>query len=379
MENTPIKLKVNANNGIYQNIAFEIQADVSPIPATSQPITKEKIIEQLSKTGNTQFEFTNINVNLGNNLYIPKFSIFNELRRQALAKLEQIVKSKYEKNLKNLPFKKCNNHTLCLNYHISILLNELSAHMNYSTLSSVAKVYIPLQYFLNRCFKNVIENLCQNQNIYIYLPTITRKNYANILHTKLNNIVQAFSIKGFVISNLSQVEIVKNYHLEIVANYTLNVYNNETVNELKNLGIQTYTISPELDKSTINEVNKCATISSEIICYGYLPLMNCNYCLLGKSNKCYPECNQQCKNNFYYLRDRMGFLFKVVPDKIETVTTIYNSKITSIAPQGLNCDFIRLDFTKETIEEINEIITTYQSGNRIEGQNYTSGNLNREV
>ena len=115
MENTPIKLKVNANNGIYQNISFEIQADVSPIPATSQPITKEKIIEQLSKTGNTQFEFTNINVNLGNNLYIPKFSIFNELRRQALAKLEQIVKSKYEKNLKNLPFKKCNNHTLCLN------------------------------------------------------------------------------------------------------------------------------------------------------------------------------------------------------------------------------------------------------------------------
>lgn len=378
MENTPIKLKVTANNGIYQNISFEIQANVCPIPATSQPITKEKIIEQLSKTGNTQFEFTNINVNLGNRLYIPKFCIFNELRRQALEKLEQIVKSRYEKDLKNLPLKKSSNHTF-LNYQISILLSELSTHINYSTLSAVSKVYIPLHYFLEKSFKNVIENLCQNQNVYIYLPTITRKNYSNILHTMLNAIVQAFSIKGFVVSNLSQIEIVKNYHLEIVGNYTLNVFNSQTINELKDLGIQTYTISPELDKSTINEVNKCATISSEIICYGYLPLMNCNYCLLGKSNKCYPECNQQCKNNFYYLRDRMGFLFKVVPDKIETVTTIYNSKITSIAPQGLNCDFIRLDFTKETIEEINEIITTYQACNRIEGQNYTNGNLNREV
>ena len=75
----------------------------------------------------------------------------------------------------------------------------------------------------------------------------------------------------------------------------------------------------------------------------------------------------------------MGFLFEVVPDNIETVTTIYNSKITSISPLDLNCSFIRLDFWNEDIGEINSIINTYLEGKRIEGQNYTNGNMNREV
>lgn len=289
-----------------------------------------------------------------------------------------MAKSNYEKDLKNLHFNEWKAN-ISSNYQISILLNELSTNIDYNTLSSVAKVYIPLKYFLDENFKNAIETLSKNQNVYIYLPTITRKNYANILHTKLNVIVQSFSIKGFVVSNLSQIEIVRNYQLELIGNYTLNVFNDVTVDELKSLGLHTYTISPELDKSTIQEVSRCACIPSETICYGYLPLMNCNYCLLGKSNKCHSECKQYCAKNSYYLKDRMGFLFEVVPDKTETVTTIYNSKITSIAPQDLNCNFARLDFRKETLEEINEIIATYLAGNRMEGQNYTNGNLNREV
>lgn len=135
----------------------------------------------------------------------------------------------------------------------------------------------------------------------------------------------------------------------------------------------------------------------ELIVYGNLPLMNSNYCLLGKSNKCYPECKIQgtvhraptiknsnyTKNcsysNKYYLKDRMGFLFRIIPDNIQTVTTIYNSKTTFLDVSDLSINCFRIDILDESIDEINKIIDNIKNSTRFEGQNYTNGNFNRNV
>ncbi len=107
--------------------------------------------------------------------------------------------------------------------------------------------------------------------------------------------------------------------------------------------------------------------------------MTSNYCLIGNTNHCLPTCTKNCKNNSYYLKDRLGFLFKILPDDIDTITTIYNSKTTSISPSEFNLNSIRLDFLDENIYEIKEIIDTIRTGNRLEGKDYTNGNLNRIV
>ena len=66
-------------------------------------------------------------------------------------------------------------------------------------------------------------------------------------------------------------------------------------------------------------------------------------------------------------------------DNIQTVSTIYNSKITSIRANEFNIDCARIDILNENIDEINFIISQVLSGNRLEGKNYTNGNLNREI
>ena len=71
--------------------------------------------------------------------------------------------------------------------------------------------------------------------------------------------------------------------------------------------------------------------------------------------------------------------FPVVSDNIQTVSTLYNSKITSIEYSDFLVDSVRLDILDETIEDINNIINTVKLGNRLEGKNYTSGNLNKEI
>ncbi|MCI8637288.1 MAG: hypothetical protein HFJ36_05605 [Clostridia bacterium] len=83
--------------------------------------------------------------------------------------------------------------------------------------------------------------------------------------------------------------------------------------------------------------------------------------------------------NSYYLKDRLNMLFPILPDNVQTVTTLFNSKITSISYQDFDINFARIDILDEDISQINNIVETVQSGNRLEGKDYTNGNLNREI
>ena len=45
----------------------------------------------------------------------------------------------------------------------------------------------------------------------------------------------------------------------------------------------------------------------------------------------------------------------------------------------INVSSIRLDFLDESLSDINDAIRTHKEGNKLEGDNYTNGNLNKEV
>ena len=64
------------------------------------------------------------------------------------------------------------------------------------------------------------------------------------------------------------------------------------------------TLSPELNFSDLQQLATNSNIPTELIVYGRTPLMNSNYCLLGKSNKCYASCKHLCNSSEkFYLKD----------------------------------------------------------------------------
>ena len=89
-----------------------------------------------------------------------------------------------------------------------------------------------------------------------------------------------------------------------------------------------------------------SSLPVELIAYGRTVLMNSSYCLLGKSNKCYPECN---------------------------------SKITSIDTSSFAISSIRINVLDETVDEINKIVSIASTGKKLEGPEYTNGNLNKNI
>ena len=381
------KLDIHVNQNISVTIYskdFDIQTSFIykyiPEVAQNAPITSEKIITQFNKTLDTCFRFENFEINLDDNLFIP-VSVLNDIRRETISKLEDKILSTFnKKSYSLLPVINNVTNTNKTKVCISVLLNILKLDYAYNNLENIDRIYIPLKYFNDKQYINIISSLVNKFKIYIYLPTIIKKDYMKATQNILSNAITNFKICGIVISNLSQLDIIPNTKLDIVGNYTLNSYNSFTANKLDNLGVHTLTISPELDKEAINNICNTSPINKEIIVYGNTPLMTMNYCLLGKSNKCFNKCAHSCnKDNSYYLKDRMGFKFRVLPDNTQTISTIYNSKITSISYSDFNVNNVRIDILDESIYEINNIISSVILGSRIEGKNYTNGNMNRII
>lgn len=399
----PIELIVFDASGL----TVEITSNIIPEPAISSPITKERLIAQISKTNNTPFQFKNIEIDLDDGLYIQGISNINELRRQALAQYEEKLVLSFRRNLSleddkiltlndsaKLKENKVSNIDINTSKKVSLLLNLLNADFDYTKLQNVDNVYIPFKYFVLQDFEPTIKCITDKFNTYIYMPTIIRSNYRNLITKNLESVLNSYDIKGFVLSNIGNFELLKNYQnkYEFVCNYTFNVFNNFTIDELP---CNTITLSPELNKLDLQNFSLTTALTStenalytknntskntELIVYGRIPLMNSNYCLLGKTNKCYSSCSHLCNSsNKFYLKDRLGFLFRVIPDNVETVTTIFNSKITSIEHKDIDVSSIRIDILDETIEEINSIINVAKTGNKLEGTDYTNGNFNREV
>lgn len=394
----PIIMKVyiqNIGNNLYKHIYAEIQSNLIPQKALNKPISKDRVISQICKTNDSPFEFKEINLSLDDNVFIPSIKEFNEIRRMALSKLENMIISKNkrisdvdESNIeiqyKDFNDKPLNNQSN--SRKISVYFNIINPEFDYCNLSKeyISCVYIPLRYFMRKNCAKALKTITSNFKTYIYMPAIIKSNYKNIIKHSLENLLEVYNISGFIISSLGDLILLEKYKdkYEFIGNFTLNTFNTYSIHTLKNLGLGKITLSPELNLNDIESINNCINnhLPLEIIDYGHIPIMKMNYCLLGITNKCYPECKARCNSsNRYYLKDRLGLEFRVLPDNIQTVTTIFNSKITSIQHVDTKTNWHRIDLLDENIDEINHIVKSVFEGKKIEGNQFTHGNLNRDV
>ncbi len=339
-------------------VLTKFEYDYIPDVAQNVPITRENVIKQFNKTLNTCFEFSKIEINMDEKLFIPT-SILNDIRRKTINLIEENIVESFKRKIEvhfNNTIKAQNNNTN--EPEKKLLLNVLNLSLDYEKLNNIDSIYIPLKYFMNKKFEDIIKTISKKSKIYIYMPVVIKDKFVKTITNQLIKVFERFDIYGIVVSNLAQIEMIKNLpKVDLIANYTFNVYNLNTVQVLKDMGFSTVTISPELHKDSIRNI--CSYFDNiELISYGNIPVMNASYCLLGNSNKCFESCSKKCNfSDNLYLKDRLGFKFKVIPDNLQTITTIYNSKTTKLDYSDVNVHTIRIDILDENIEDINFLIT----------------------
>ncbi len=376
-ENILAQIK-NLNFGLEESFEY----DYIPEVAQNVPITKEKIIAQFRKTLNTCFEFSEIDIDMNENLFLPT-SVLNDIRRTAINLIEEkILKSFKRKASCNFDFSLLNTdidnssnieslqnqgfeNFVSKNSLLTkvLLLNILNTEYDYSKLKHFDKIYIPLKYFSDKKYEKILKILEQKAKLYIYMPVVVKDRFLNKIALMVNKALQNYKISGAVISEMSSIYLFKNKNkdktqssnieenFELIANYNFNIFNFLSALEIEKMGFSIITLSPEL---TADELSNIKLKNKEVIVYGKIPLMTMSYCLFGKSNRCYKDCKHQClEDNNFFLSDRYNFKFKVIPDNIQTLTTIYNSR--NLALSNVNADCIRFDILDETIEEINKL------------------------
>ena len=371
-DNEPIKLIIND---------FEYVSNIIADQAQKLPINKEKIEEQLLKTGNTPFEFSTIEFDIDYNLFLP-ISKINEIRRDACSSYESFLVEQMSKPItrkvlepKSIPLK----NNINKEKKVSVFFNFLNEE--YLKISEIDNYYFSFKDSINKL--DLIKQFKGKK--YILFPLVTKANYDKLIKANLDKLAKI--IDGFVISNIGQLEYVKefintNNNLELIANYTLNTFNSYSISLLKDLGVNKIILSPELTKNQINNLNN-TDIELEVIAYGNICVMTSEYCPIGSVDGGFCKnkaCSKPClKNTKYFLKDRMNMNFRVLSDNIDCQSRIFNSKINSIETKELNIDSIRLDFIDESFDEIQKAIDTHKNGNKFSGEAYTNGHFNRPV
>lgn len=365
---------------VKTNISVEVSSTDKIEKAMKTATTKERIIEQLEKTGNSVFEVKNADIEMNEELYIP-ISMINELRRNAIEGLEKKIKEIFIRkpsNVKNEYLKLMSkSEKIRTVKNISVFLRNMNEDIEYSKLKDIDNVYIHAKEFFKDENIKIIDLIINNFNVYVYLPNITKGNYIKLFEKNLKNIFEK-NIDGVVISNISQLNILKENDVDIskfkiIANYTMNCINNVTINELEKLNIYKLIMSPEFSKDVINDMS--GNIDKELIVYGRTLLMTSEYCPIGT----YIKCEGICQKGKYILKDRLGYEFPIYTDRINCNSLIYNSKITSLSYKDINVDSICIDILDESFEQIQDIVNVYKAGDKYEGKDYTNGNINKEI
>ena len=313
------KIKIGEKPFIYVksgNLEASYELDRFVEVAKKSELEKDRVIENISKTGDSIFQVKNIELDLDDNAFLP-ISAINELRREATKILENkildnsINRIEVENNLESKNFGEQNKDKRS---KIKVFFNKFK-DLEKSSLKDIDEVIIRAKDLgkFNERYKD--------REISIFLD----KFYSyNELENLREYILKNENVRGIWANNLSEYYIFKDDDIEINGDIGLNVFNKLTSDFFKDLGFKSLTLSPELNSSQIQKIINKNDVEINVISYGRLPVMTMKHCPFSVIKNCRDEKScPSCKYKNYLLRDEKNVDFEVL--RQNTSTEIFNS------------------------------------------------------
>lgn len=323
-----------------------------PQEAVNTPLTQEFCERQLSKLGDTIYEFGGLECEIGEGVAVSAGEL-NALRREACLKLDE---ARIEKNTFRPQF---NGESLFFDFpkFRNIKLRQLridvtkAEQLRMIDFDNIEMAIVPIEE-ISRC-----EGFDKSR-IAISLPRFITDEAA--LEKRLE---EAFG-QGFkmaYVSNYAHIELCGKIGFELHGDFGLNITNSLALRELSKLKIISATLSPELKASQIAAIGDFARLG--VIGYGRLPLMMTRNCPIG-------DCSR-CKG---FITDRTKRNFPIKCEKRRGYTEVLNSDVLWLGDKlsELNADFVTLKFYDETTEQAAKITEMFLKGEKTEGK-FTRG------
>lgn len=351
--------------------------------AQKKPLIKEDVAKRLSKTGDTSFVFEELEVIMDDNIFMPNGAI-NELRRSALEGLKNELLSSYVRDESRCSKQKpapVADKSADLQAGCSASVETTAQLKEVCKSSLISRVYIDWnRYSLNDFDNEIADDIrlvtSNGKKIYIILPAVCRDKIYNFLLSKQDLLGQS-AISGFVVKNYEELGwcLDKFPDREIITDHNLYTYNDYAVNAYHELNISLDTMPLELNG---REIARRSNADTEMIVYGYYPLMTSAQCVHRNSSKC-----DKCKQ-ITYLKDRYNKLFPVKNMCNECYNVIYNTLPTMLFNdiarlKESKIHSLRLMFTVEDAAETREILSYFENPSLKRRGEFTNGHYKRGV
>ena len=357
--------------------------------ASKKPVSAEDIIKRINKTGNSNFTFSDIHVDLDDDVFIPLGEI-NRIRREALEQLEDNICSKYTRKydtenkinlIEKSEFFDDNTDNSTIKKELSnvvISINDISQLEGIEeTIDSDYDLIVPFSSYDLFVKYEEISSKTHANNIFVEFPFVIRDKTARLLKDKID-IIRNYD--GYVVSGYDGIGFVKEYKLEgvIIVGSHLYTFNNTSVDFVNDLGAD-YNICPmELNNRELSHRNNSNSI---INIYGRAPLMISANCV----NKNCKGCDKKEKE--LILKDKKGNEFGIFNKCKVCYNVIYNGLPTCLFNEmdvvsSLGFAGVKLDFTNESKDEVSDILNKYMdclaNKKRVEFE-YTTAHFKRGV
>lgn len=328
--------------------------------AKNQPLTTERIEKQLRKTGDSPFVFESLDIFAGDDVFVP-MQFLNEIRRDGLALLEDEILRQYHRECQawkdTAEQKKSKKQKVKLTASVETR-EQLTALLKVDEIESL---YLGYEIFepklLGRQVPELIQQLSSmGKQIYLALPHVVREGELDKLEPYLKQFVSD-GISGYLVRNLESFGILKKHNLEsyAVLDHSIYTMNDQAQLFWKEQGACKDTASLEQnDRELMRRCNE----SSEMIAYGYLPMMVSAQCIKKNLSSC-TKANERLT-----LKDRYGKDFIVQCCCNTCYNVIYNSVPLVLLKEeeqvkSLSMQSLRLSFTTEDYETTQKVAQLY--------------------
>lgn len=363
------------------------KASIEPVSAALKaPLDKKAAIDRINKTGDTDFEFSHIKAQIGENVFVPNGAL-NKLRRDAISGLCDKLLKKYYRNdaryadmsrLTALPehvVKSDAAHDEAINDYTTICSCMTRAQLDTLIGYECFDVfYLDFDMYdrktLIQQFADDVKSLTkQNKKVYLMLPTIFRADSSDYF-VSIAKELDKVSFEGFVVKNYEELYLTENLFTgkKVILDHNMYTFNDVSKSAFFEHGVSGDTVPLELNSREIMHRNN---IGSQMIVYGYYPLMTTANCVHKNTKGC------DKKQKLIYLKDRYNKSFAVCNNCKECYNTIYNSlptmltkNIGKLKEAGIRS--FRYSFTIETPKQIKAVMDDKVA-------EYTNGHYKRGV
>lgn len=375
----PIHLEVRGSVGAPlvaiamdgQGHRVEVASNLSLQPAQNQPLTADRLQQQLGRLGNTPFYLESLTNYLPDQVMLP-LSELNQVRRQLVAKLETL---RIQTNAWQLQSQACLGDLLPtpepsapVQPEMGVLVRSL-AQLQAALETGVQTLCCELED--PRRYREAVERVDQYRNqkgsaisLFVAPPRITKPGEQWILEQ-----VKAARADGYLVRNYDQLQFFKDDRC--IGDFSLNVANPLTATYFKQtFGLERLTASYDLNVAQLAALlTACPSDWFEVTLHQHMPMFHmehCIFCAFLSEGTDHTNCGRPCERHVVKLRDRVGTEHLLQAD-VGCRNTVFNGTAQTGAEYvSLLCDrglrHVRLEFVNESP---NQVIRTIQHYDRL--------------